>query len=184
MKKFLILSLGCLLLFAIGCSKEEAPAPTGAAAGGSHGASAPGGNMMPPPPAFIPNAGANWKAAKISVTAKDGSEEKTLELDFDATEATKVTVAGVTISVKAVEMVPDFVMSGTNIGSRSTELNNPAVQLIITEEGKEPVKQWLFEKMPSVNAYEHEKIAIATTGFVEKAGAGEKAGATEKPKAH
>jgi len=118
------------------------------------------------------------------VAAKDGSDEKVVELEFDAAEPSKVAVAGVNLTVKAVQMVPDFVMSGSEVGSRSTELNNPAVQVIITEEGKEPVKQWLFEKMASVHAFEHEKITIASVGFVEKPGAAAGAPAAEGTSPH
>jgi len=155
MKKMLLVGV-----MAFGCAKKQeaaapAPAPTAA-----------------PAPTFVPNAGANWKAAKVKVAAKNGSEEKVVDLEFEAAEPVKVTVAGVNLTLKAIQMVPDFVMSGSEVGSRSTELNNPAVQIIITEEGKEPVKQWLFEKMASVHAFEHEKITIASIGFVEKPGAG------------
>ena len=169
MKKIIsIVTLAGVLMFGVGCTKtSEAPMPASTPA--PHGG---GGGEVMPQPTFVANADANWKAAKVMVVAKDGSEEKEVELEFAAPDGTKVTVAGVTVTLKAVQMVPDFVMSGSNVGSRSTELNNPAVQLIITEEGKEPLKQWLFEKMPSVHAFEHETITVSTTGFVEKGAGG------------
>ena len=162
MRKFVVVLLVSAFVFALGCSKEAPKPPVGGESGMSE---------TMPQPVFVPNAGANWKSAKLEVAAKDGSESQVVELAFDAPEKAELTVAGVKLGLKAIQMVPDFVMTNSNsIGSRSTELNNPAVQVTIIEDEKDPVTMWLFVNLPAVHAYEHELITIAATGFVEKSG--------------
>ena len=51
-------------------------------------------------------------------------------------------------SVRLVVFVPDFVLSGNQIGSRSNEPNNPAIQLSVVAKDSGETRVWLFPKFP------------------------------------
>lgn len=49
------------------------------------------------------------------------------------------------------DFVPDFVVEGNQISSRSDEPNNPAVQLHVTRAGGKRSSVWIFPKSPQMN---------------------------------
>ncbi len=49
------------------------------------------------------------------------------------------------------DFVPDFVINGNEIGSRSAEPNNPAVRLDVARLGGSPTSVWIFPKSPQMN---------------------------------
>jgi len=51
-------------------------------------------------------------------------------------------------SVNLAGFIPDFVISGNQIASRSNELNNPAVQLSVVSKDAGESRVWLFPKFP------------------------------------
>lgn len=60
---------------------------------------------------------------------------ETAELDGDTT-------------VKLAAFIPDFVLNGGRVESRSDQPNNPAIQLIVNSRKAGPAKVWLFPKFP------------------------------------
>ena len=52
--------------------------------------------------------------------------------------------------------------------SASDKPNNPAVQVSVTEAGKEEWKGWLYSMHPGIHPYAHERIAITLVGGVNK----------------
>ncbi len=104
-----------------------------------------------------------WKAVKIMVrNKKDESlnEIKTVTLgsSFEIKEGgLKVTVG---------EFMPNFVMTRTSYTSMNNQLINPAVQLLVEENGKILYKGWSFANYPNLYAFEHEKIAFQLMDYV------------------
>jgi len=48
------------------------------------------------------------------------------------------------------EFVPDFVLNGNQISSRSDEPRNPAIQLSVTPPGGKTAEVWIFPKAPQM----------------------------------
>lgn len=55
------------------------------------------------------------------------------------------------VEVELVSFVPDFVLQGNQLATRSDEPNNPAVQLHVTEPGGRNASVWFFPKFPQMN---------------------------------
>jgi len=53
-------------------------------------------------------------------------------------------------TVELTEFVPDFVLDGNQISSRSDEPRNPAIQLSVTSPGGKPAEVWIFPKAPQM----------------------------------
>jgi cytochrome c biogenesis protein len=52
--------------------------------------------------------------------------------------------------VELTEFVPDFVLDGNQISSRSDEPRNPAIQLSVTSPGGKQAEVWIFPKAPQM----------------------------------
>jgi hypothetical protein len=59
-------------------------------------------------------------------------------------------------------------MGDKDITSASDKPNNPAVQLVVQEPGRDEWKGWVYSMHPGVHPFEHEKIAIMLVGGVPK----------------
>ena len=107
---------------------------------------------------------AKWKAVKIAITDKatKGSKEYTVAIGSD------LAVPKTTVKIKVLAFLPDFRMTDKEITSVSDKLNNPAVQVVIEEQGKPEWKGWLYYMHPEIHPFEHEKIAIMLVGGVSK----------------
>ncbi len=53
-------------------------------------------------------------------------------------------------TVELTEFVPDFVLDGNQISSRSDEPRNPAIQLSVTSPGGKQAEVWIFPKAPQM----------------------------------
>ena len=155
-KLSLVLVSGALVLSVAACGKQEQQAQPTAPA------QKPGSNLALPQkgqeatvnvPAEVKSA---WKAIKLSVEDKAKKSKK--EIVCKIGEETPV--PGTKLSIKPLEFVPSFVMQGLNITSASNEPNNPAAKVVITEDGKEVFKGWLFQKFPTTHAFSHPNYAI------------------------
>ena len=72
----------------------------------------------------------------INLLPQTGSHELTTE-------------SGTRLMIELMDFQPDFVRDASGqVTSRSSELNNPAVQLRLTESGKTPLSSWIFMRMP------------------------------------
>jgi len=58
------------------------------------------------------------------------------------------------LSLRALQFIPDFAMHGGEVHSHSNELNNPALQVEVTESGGSQWKTWAFQKMPDFHPSE------------------------------
>ncbi len=109
-----------------------------------------------------PDVKGKWKGIKVAVEDKKTKSKK--ELTINLGEEQKV--AGTKLSIKAVEFVPSFVMQGLNITSASNDAANPAAKVVISEDGKEVFKGWLFQKFPTTHAFTHPDYSVTLTGGV------------------
>jgi cytochrome c biogenesis protein len=62
--------------------------------------------------------------------------------------------------VELAGFVPDFVLEGNQLATRSDDPNNPAVQLHVTQPGKESSSMWFFPKVPQMNPPNDSGIAF------------------------
>jgi cytochrome c biogenesis protein len=53
--------------------------------------------------------------------------------------------------VELTDFVPDFVLQGNQLSTRSNDPNNPAVRLTVTQPGAPPSSVWFFPKFPQMN---------------------------------
>jgi hypothetical protein len=188
-KKFLAVTCGLCLLFAMGAckKKEEQPVPqTGVPGqqqlppghpampeqgmtpqGMSQNVIVPKGEMSVNVPASVKG---RWKAVVLTVenkeTGKTADYTVSLHSDFKIPNSDlKVTVG---------DFLPDFRMEGRTITSASNVPNNPAVGIRIFEGGNQifptPGKKWgwLYTKFPTMHPFEHPKYAIVLKSAVPK----------------
>jgi hypothetical protein len=158
---------GLLALTISACSKQEqakqeqAPAPAPAAA--------PQTKLVLPQKGqeftvtIPPDVKGKWKAVKLTVLDKTKKTSK----EFEAKLGVETPIPGTKLSIKAEDFVPDFKMLGMNITSASSEPTNPAVNVVITEDGKDIFNGWLFQKSPSTHAFNHPGYAVTLTGGVK-----------------
>lgn len=112
-----------------------------------------------------PEIAAAWSGGIVEVKTKDGKAQRyTLKLG----EAAPLGDTGLTAT--ALAFVPDFVMDDSGITSRSAEAKNPALEVLIQEEGKPDYKGWLFGAMPAVHPFPHDTYAVVLIEGVPSAG--------------
>jgi len=180
MKKLLAVILVSGLMFSLaGCKKKEEkpPLPPG------HPNIQEG---MPPagmPPAGMPPAGmpadmpkvdrtvtvpkavaTKWSAVKLTVTDKVAKSTK----EYTVAIGSELAVPNTKVKIKVLAFLPDFKLGEKDITTASDKPNNPAVQVAVTEPGKQEWKGWLYAKFPDVHPFTHEKIAITLAGGVSK----------------
>ena len=64
------------------------------------------------------------------------------------------------IKVTVGPFLPNFVMDQGTYTSMNNQVANPAVQLVVEENGKILYKGWTFAKYPTMYAFEHEVYAL------------------------
>ncbi len=107
--------------------------------------------------------GQTGEVGEVKLTARHKEKEgapqnmklavgQTTKLD----EATTVTFA---------RFLPDFVVRGREVELRSNELNNPAILLMVSEQGREPVKAWIFPRFPDFSHDSASPYAFAFQGM-------------------
>ena len=113
---------------------------------------------------FVPKSVAGkWKAVKILVRDKSDEERNHMQtVDLGATFP--LGDSGITVS--AGEFFPNFVLDQTRYTSMDNTLDNPAIHLVITENGKEIYNGWTFAKYPGLYAFEHERYSLQLMDFI------------------
>ena len=99
-----------------------------------------------------------WTGVVIRVSESADSEVSPVTYRLKVGASTPLGDTGLTAT--ALDFVPDFLMDGSGITSRSTEPNNPAVRIRIVEDGKPEYVGWLFANMPTVHPFPHETYAV------------------------
>ena len=104
-----------------------------------------------------------WKAVKIRIRNKiDESRNsmKTVSLG-DSFE-----LDGSAIKVTVGPFMPNFVMTQKSYSSKGNELTNPAVRLVVEENGKTLYEGWAFAKYPTMYAFEHDEFALQLMDYI------------------
>jgi hypothetical protein len=104
-----------------------------------------------------------WKAVKIMVRNKiDESRNlmKTVSL------GDSFNLDGSAIKIKVGPFMPNFVMTQKNYSSKGNELTNPAVKLVVEENGKTLYEGWAFARYPTMYAFEHDEFALQLMDYI------------------
>ena len=132
-----------------------------------HGMMMTGGKAQVTIPDFVKG---KWGAAKIIIEEK--ATKKKLEYTVKLNSDFKVPNSNLKLSIG--EYLPDFKMEGLSLTSVSNNPNNPALAVKVFENGKKifpaPEKEWgwLFEKVPTIHPFEHEKYGIILKEGIKK----------------
>ena len=138
------------------------------------GQQVPGQGMMMPRgktqvvvPDFVKG---KWSGAKIIV--KDRASKKKNEYTVKLNSDFQIPNSDLKIIIG--EYLPDFKMEGFTLTSVSNSPNNPALAIKIFQNNKmifpAPEKEWgwLFEKVPTIHPFEHEKCSIILKQGIKK----------------
>jgi hypothetical protein len=109
------------------------------------------------------NVEGKWKSVKILIRNKtdDGKNEiKTVAL------GSSFQIGDSGIKVTAGPFLPNFVMDQGTYTSMNNQAINPAVQLVVEENGKILYKGWTFAKYPEMYAFEHDKFALELKDYI------------------
>ncbi len=104
-----------------------------------------------------------WKAVKILVRDKTDEERNHMQT-VDLGSSFPLGDSGITVS--AGEFFPNFVLGQTRYTSMDNTLDNPAIHLVITENGKEIYNGWTFAKYPGLYAFEHQRYSLQLMDFI------------------
>ena len=104
-----------------------------------------------------------WKAVKLLIRDKrDGEKGKIQVIEL----GNSVTPLGSGLKVTVGPFLPNFMMNKSIYTSMGNEELNPAVQLVVEENGKIIYKGWVFKKFPSMYAFEHQMLSIKLLGAI------------------
>jgi len=106
-----------------------------------------------------------WKAVKILVRDKT-DEERSAMRTVELGSTFQLGDSGITVS--AAEFFPNFVLDQASYTSMDNALGNPAIHLVITENGKEIYNSWTFAKYPGLYAFEHPRYGLQLMDFIPK----------------
>ena len=104
-----------------------------------------------------------WKAVKIMVRNKIDETRSSIQT---ASLGSNFELEGTAIKVTVGSFMPNFVMTKTNYTSKGNDLTNPAVQLVVEENGKTLYEGWAFAKYPKMYAFEHEEFAFQLMDYI------------------
>ena len=103
-----------------------------------------------------------WSAVKIAVVNKESNKEAV----YTVAIGSEINIPGSGLTIKVDNFLPHFMMSGTTLTSQTNEPKNPAVQIRISEGGKEIFKGWLFSLYPATHTFQHPMYGFALVDFV------------------
>ncbi len=106
-----------------------------------------------------------WKAVKIAVLDKETRKQVVYTVEIGDSFA----VDDSTLRVKVNTFLPAFIMDGTTLTSASNATKNPAAQIVISEDGKELYRGWLFSLYPATHAFQHPRYSFTLVDFVPAA---------------
>ena len=170
MKKLLAIILVSGLVFSFaGCKKKEEKPQLPPGHPSMQGGMPPAGMPADMPKVdrtiTVPKeVAAKWSAVKLAVedkVAKNGKE-------YTVAIGSELAVPNTKVKIKVLAFLPDFKMGDKEITTTSDKPNNPAVQIAVTEPGKQEWKGWLYSLHPDIHPFTHDKLAITLVGGVSK----------------
>ncbi len=183
MKKiFSVLAAVIILLSAVSCKKKEEQPQAPPQSALPQGPLVDSQAQQPPSPGHgmpgqkiefkvvVPQeVESRWSAVKFVV--EDKTKKKQQELSAPIGGELKIPDSNLTVKVGP--FLPDFKMTGDMITSASNDLINPAVGVIVYENGAQifPTSGqwgWLYLKFPSIHPFQHERFALALKEGIKK----------------
>jgi hypothetical protein len=122
-------------------------------------AGAPGASAsaaMDPALRLAPSVRSRWTGMKIGVIDLSQRQEAT----YLVSTGQDFTLPGGGLTFRILALVPDFTLDNGVITSRSDSPRNPAAQVLITENGRQLYRGWLFARFPDNQPFEHPRYAI------------------------
>jgi len=156
-KYLVVFAVAAPLALGIGCKKKEEEAAPAAPQ-----AEAPINVKKEEIRVIVPDmVKGKWKDIKVEVLNKQTNQKSTVTVPMGGEAA----IAGTKMKVKLEAFLPEFRMEGVNITSASNDPKNPAAQIVVTEDGKEIFKGWLFTLYPSTHPFEHPNYSLTLIGY-------------------
>jgi len=150
-----------LVLVSVGCKKNEPsygpPAMPPAQSGPMSTAPADipkieGGGVT-----IVPDAvKGKWKAVVLVV--EDKTQKKNTEYTVQIGKALEIPNSKLTMEV--LDFLPDLKIENSTFTSVTNDPNNPAVHVVVKEEGKEIFKGWLFSLFPTIHPFQHAQFGV------------------------
>ena len=107
---------------------------------------------------------AKWKSVELEVVDRKFNRKEVVKVDIG--KERELGKTGYYIKVEA--FLPDYAVFSDRIGSRSEELNNPAVLVELTKDDTTIAKGWVFKNFPAFNSYQHERFALSLVAPAKK----------------
>ena len=104
-----------------------------------------------------------WKAVKLLVKNKKDEERNEIKI-ITLGSSFELEDSGIRVTVGP--FLPNFVMSQKAYTSSGNELTNPAVQLVVEQNGKTLYAGWAFAKYPTMYAFEHDVFALQLMDYI------------------
>lgn len=151
-----------LLLIAWACGGQPADEPDSTAAENpaaeatSATVFAAGASDFDAEPSVAPEIAAAWSGVRILVIDRDDGTDATFDIPLGGADL--LGDSGLVLS--AGMFLPDFIMDENGITSRSPEPLNPAVRVVISEDGMEDFEGWLFAAMPDFKPYPNARYQV------------------------
>ena len=108
------------------------------------------------PATVEPEIAAAWSGVRIRVVDRENGTAETFDIPLDGADL--LGDSGLVLSAGV--FLPDFILNEDGITSRSAEPLNPAVRVVISEDGKEDFEGWLFAAMPEIHPYPNARYEV------------------------
>lgn len=166
MKRIIVLMIVLVFALSFAACKKESAAPLGGSglpeghpAAESGQISVPQERQIVVPEDII----TKWKA--VSVNIEDKATGNVVKQDIGI--GNEYAIPGTNMKIKAISFLPDFIMEGAVITSRSPEPNNPAAKITVSEGDAEIFNSWIYANHPAIHPFQHEKYGITLNGGVQ-----------------
>ena len=107
-------------------------------------------------PVVAPEIAAAWSGVRILLIDREDGTEQTFDIPINGADL----LGDSGLVVSAGVFLPDFIMDENGITSRSAEPVNPAVRVVISEDGMGDFEGWLFASMPEIRPYPHDRFQV------------------------
>jgi hypothetical protein len=108
-------------------------------------------------PAIVPpEIAAAWSGVRIRLIDRESGAQETFDIPLGGADL--LGESGLVLSAGV--FLPDFIMDEHGITSRSAEPINPAVRVVISEDGMEDFEGWLFAAMPEFDPYPNDQYQV------------------------
>ncbi len=148
-----ILLLACLT----GCSEDAPPPATPALV--ERPVAAPTPQVLE---IVVPeDVAGKWQSVKIAVRDQQTGAEEIYSVDIGGSFLLPSSKLKVTVK----NFLPAFIMDDARMTSASNQATNPAVRIVIEENGKEIYRGWLFGLYPDTHAFQHPRYNFTLLGY-------------------